>query len=530
MKRTLQPVTCQLCGETHPSNGIHTHLKYKHDGMTTVEYIKRYGDFRVNTKKSESLKDGKSVYKCLICGDDITYTATALSFHLIKKHGTSKDSYILKYLLDGKKPMCKCGCGEETKITSYDVPYCREYISGHNKSTLGFKFSRESRERMSKRAVFRTNALRESGLVEPRHRRSCVFNRVYGTIETYRSKLLERGVQLLSDESDIHTDGVELKFLCVETGKQFSQHLLDARSPYKKKTKSKYQDELVCFIRSVIPEADVIENTQKVLDNRKEIDVYIPSKKIAIEFDGLYYHAEVSGNKDKLYHLWKTENALSKGIRLVHIFEDEWILRRRIVEAKLKSILGVRDSRVVFARKCLVKEIDATTKNTFLNEFHIQGRDSSEVKLGLFFQSELVAVMTFSKPNVSKGSSSTDDFMELSRYATKCNVIGGAGKLIKYFVRNSNVKKIVTYADRRWSIESSNLYTSTGFSFVGKTQCNYFYLDGSQTRLHRFNFTKSKLVSMGGDPNKTEWQLMQESGYDRIWDCGHLKYEMILSA
>lgn len=526
MKRTLQPIVCKLCGETHPSNGIHTHLKYKHDGMTTAQYRDLFGDFRVNTKKYEDLKVGKPVYQCLLCNDGKTYTSTALSFHLIKHHGTNKQSYILETLLDGKPPTCKCGCGKPTKINSYDAPYATEYISGHNKSTLGHVFSDSSREKMSKSAIERLNRNRKTGIKSPMHTRSNVFKRSYGTIDIYNKRLQLNGVECLSNEQDISTDGVMLSFRCLATGKTFTQTQLNAYSPFVTKTKSRAQDEIVQFIREILPSIPIIENTQKVLDEYKEIDIYLPSLKVGIEFDGLYYHSEVAGKKNRLYHIQKTEDAGSKHIRLIHVFEDEWRDKRPIVQSKLKSLLGVYPDRRIFARKCVAKEIDPSTKSEFLDKYHIQGNDRSDTKLGLFSDGELVAVMTFSRPNVAKGKTQRA-FMELSRYATKYNVIGGAGKLITYY-RKSYKGTIVTYADLRWTCPTDNLYLKLGFKLIGQTQCNYFYLDGRGKRLHRFNFTKASLVANGGDPTKTEWEIMQSRGYDRIWDCGHLKYQLDL--
>jgi hypothetical protein len=108
--------------------------------------------------------------------------------------------------------------------------------------------------------------------------------------------------------------------------------------------------------------------------------------------------------------------------------------------------------------------------------------------------------------------------------------VGAAGKLLSYYIKNYSPQKIMTYADKRWTRPTTNLYTKIGFTKVGETSPNYFYIGKGLRRLHRFNFTKASLVEAGGDPDKTEWQIMQENGYDRIWDCGHLKYEMNIEA
>jgi hypothetical protein len=524
--KTKQLIKCSICDKVSSSIGLSSHLKYKHDGMKVSEYIARFGDFRINSKKSQELKGGKELFDCKVCNDGIRYTKTALSFHLIKKHQMSKEDYILKNLLDGVAPTCKCGCNAKTKINSFSAPHASEYCSGHNKSTLGYKFSDESKQKMSEVAIGRRNKYRELGIKPSIHQRKFIFERVFGNIQNFLEKLKEKDVKLLSSPDEIYHDGRPLKFQCLKTNSEFSQTSLEVISPFIEKTKSKQQDELVEFIKNLIPNTSVVENTQKVLDNRKEIDVYIPSLWLGIEFDGLYYHSENFGKKNKNYHLWKTENAASKGIRLIHIFEDEWRDKKEIVKRKIKSIIGVPDKKI-YARHCEIKSISPTEKNKFLIEHHIQGTDKSDKKYGLFYLGEMVAVMTFSKPNIVKGAKKSDNFVELSRYATKYTVVGGAGKLLANFIREHLPKKIVTYADRRWS-STNNMYEKLGFSYTSNTPVNYFYLDGSGERLHRYNFTKYKIVQSGGDVNKSEWDNMKFLGYDRIWDCGHYRYEMTL--
>jgi hypothetical protein len=129
--------------------------------------------------------------------------------------------------------------------------------------------------------------------------------------------------------------------------------------------------------------------------------------------------------------------------------------------------------------------------------------------------------MTFSRPSIAKGARNyKDNTWELSRFCSKINyhVVGIASKLLKYFERNYDWNEIFSYADRRWS--SGDLYGKIGFDFIGKTQVNYWYI-AKQKRIHRFALRKQRddLV------NKTEWEIRKFQGWNRIWDCGNLKYQ-----
>ena len=283
---------------------------------------------------------------------------------------------------------------------------------------------------------------------------------------------------------------------------------------------SRQEKEIYDFLKNLSEDLDIILNDNKTI-SPKQLDIYIPSKKIAIEFDGLYWHSEIHG-KNRRYHLEKTNNCLKKGIQLIHIFEDEWIFQKEIVKARLKQILGFSDGKRTHARKCIVREINSPEKNKFLEKYHIQGKDISTIKLGAFYENELVAVMTFSKGNRSKGSKPIVGVWELNRFCTnyKYHIPGIASKLLTYFKRNYEWKEIFSYADRRWSV--GNVYEKLGFQFITITKPNYWYLDKNFKRIHRFGLRKRQHEPK----NITEWELRRKEGYDRIWDCGHLKYVM----
>jgi hypothetical protein len=283
---------------------------------------------------------------------------------------------------------------------------------------------------------------------------------------------------------------------------------------------SKAEKIIVKFLQKY---TEVIEGDKKILEG-KELDIYLPNYNIAIEFNGLYWHSDKF--VDKKYHLIKTEACKRKGIRLIHIFEDEWNYNKELVKSRLLSFINI-DTNRIFARKCIVKEITSREASKFLDETHIQGKVGSKVKLGLYYNDELVSLMTFGSHRLNMGGKFEKDKYELLRLSSKKNtlIVGGASKLLKHFIRNYKPKSIISYADRRWS--EGNVYEKIGFNKVSTSKPNYFYTKGT-VRENRFKYRKSELVKVGFSKEKTEKQIMTEQGYYRIYDCGTIKYEMII--
>ena len=265
----------------------------------------------------------------------------------------------------------------------------------------------------------------------------------------------------------------------------------------------------------------IITNDRKILKG-KELDVYIPSHNLAIEFDGLYWHSEKY--VDSNYHLNKTLECEKQGIQLIHIFEDEWLYKKDIVKSRIKNILGLTENKI-YGRKTLIKEISSKESKEFLENNHIQGNVNSKIKLGLYYNDELVSVMTLGLLRKSLGTSSVDGYYELLRFCNKLNtiVIGGADKLLKYFIKTYQPKQIISYADRRWSL--GNLYEKLGFDFTHNSKPSYWYINGFN-REYRFKYRKDVLVKEGYDSSKTEHQIMLDRGVYRIYDCGTKKYTL----
>ena len=281
---------------------------------------------------------------------------------------------------------------------------------------------------------------------------------------------------------------------------------------------SKQEVGLVQYAKSVYN--SVINLNDRQIISPLELDMYFPFEYIAIEYDGLYWHS--SKKIDKNYHLMKTELCEKQGIRLIHIFEDEWLFKQDIVKSRLKSILGLCEKRI-FSRKCQIKEVPFNEAKTFLSENHLQGNVNGKFRYGLYYNNELVSLMTFGSKRKSLGSKSEDGVYEMLRFCNKIDttVVGGASKLLKHFIKEQKPREIISYCDRRWS--NGNLYEKLGFEFSHYSQPNYFYIVNGK-RENRFKYRKSELVKQGFDPNKSENEIMKERGINKIFDCGTIVY------
>lgn len=268
------------------------------------------------------------------------------------------------------------------------------------------------------------------------------------------------------------------------------------------------QTMLLDFIKTIYTD-DIITNYR---DSRLEIDIYLPDINLGFEFNGIWWHSDKY--KDKWYHRKKSDYFAEKGIKIIHIWEDDWINKTDILKSQIRNWLVLSKTKI-FARKCEVVELDNV--NSFLNKNHIQGSDRSNIKIGLIYNNDIVSVMTFNKSEGRKKMNLNE--WNLSRFCNKLdtNIIGGASKMLKFFIKKYKPIRIVSYADKDWSV--GNLYFNLGFKLIHKTDPDYKYLI-NQKRIHKSRFRKSNLKS---DLSESK----QMSNIPKIWDCGKIKFELI---
>lgn len=285
---------------------------------------------------------------------------------------------------------------------------------------------------------------------------------------------------------------------------------------------SRKEESLFNMISSIYKGEIIHHNGSRKVIPPYELDIYLPERKLAFEFDGIFWHSETNGGKDPKYHLMKTEMCERNGIQLIHVFESEFERKHDIVESRIRNRLGDYDN-VVYARKCAVRKVDFRDAEPFLNENHLQGSVKSSVNLGLFHGDEMVSLMTFRKPRMNVKYE-----WELLRFCSKLgyHVVGGAGKLLRHFEIEHNPKSLISYADRRWS--TGKLYSALGFEFSHSSQPSYWYfkLNNPFNLKNRMQFQKFRLKGIleKYDNSLTEVQNMRNNGYDRIFDCGNLVF------
>jgi len=317
------------------------------------------------------------------------------------------------------------------------------------------------------------------------------------------------GFELLSD---LYIDNKKyLKFKCPKghTYESKWNYWTDGvRCPLCPTIISSSEKRLITFLQE--SNIEFIHQDKKVLGG-PELDFYIPSHNLAIEMCGIWWHSEKF--KERNYHLIKYTECKKLGIRLITMFEDEWLRREKQVSNLLKSVLGLNNR--IMARKCKPIAISPEIANQFLEDNHIQGARNSFKCYGLLLNSDLLMVMSFSKHH----RQNCNDVL-LSRMCSKdgLTIVGGASKLFKYAVNDCKLNNVATFADLRYS--SGEVYEKMGFKIDSILGPDYSYTKSG--RRHPKQLMKKLRIEKY--KQKTESDLRTEQGFVRIWDCGKIKY------
>lgn len=309
-------------------------------------------------------------------------------------------------------------------------------------------------------------------------------------------------------------------------------------APSSKSKVSAHQPETLFDIELLKDEVRVIDWLQEIANEIKSLgftvernvknvangnlDIYIPEKKVAFEFNGLFWHSEQAG-KGKWYHFAKFKSCKEQGIQLIQIWEDEWLRNPNQVKSMIAHKLGVSKQGKVYARSTEIVILPVEESFAFLNVNHIQGNVDGGIRLGLKEKGEngrLVAVMLLKREAGTEGK-----VLNLLRFATSATVVGGFTKLLKYAEQNYGAESVVTFSDN--SVSDGGLYENNGFINVKIIDPDYKYVAKGE-RIHKFNYRLKRFrddPELIWDETLSERQLALLNNLPRVWDTGKVKWE-----
>lgn len=317
----------------------------------------------------------------------------------------------------------------------------------------------------------------------------------------------------------------KVKIVCKKHG-VFSQipanHLNENGCPKCVSKVSKPEIELFDFILNLCPDA---KQSDRSIIGPLELDIVIPSKAIAIEYNGLYFHSDrLEGRKDDA-HKRKMLLCEKAGYRLIQVWEDDWNYRRGVVEKTLRHILGASQSKIG-ARACVVRTRGLRDVVEFFELNHLQSAPRRGIAYTLEHCDEIVAAMVFSPVASERGKAADGRSFELIRYATAKHVAGGASRLMAAFLRDTpECNRIISYSNNEWF--DGRMYATLGFKHIADVEPDYKVVDG-KLRRHKINYKLSELKKRFGnafDPLLSERENCRNNGLFRVYDSGLKKWE-----
>lgn len=465
----------------------------------------------------------KKESRCRLCDEELT--GKELSNHIKKIHGLSSKQYTVKHIYDNNPPGCEV-CGEETRYVAFRFKRFCPKCSKAGSSIAGKEGGKAQAWNKGKTKKDDPRIARQSDSVSGNK------NHFWGKHHTLRArqkisetKILSKGAlkeRLEGRDSDFelvtpleqYTSRQKqyLEFRCKKCGtinkktlQAFERGSLCERC-FPVGT-SQGQQEMSKWLASLGIEHSECDRT---LIKPKEVDIWIPQGSLAIEYNGLFWHSDLSpSGVDRRGHLAKTERVLQAGAALMHVFSDEWKHKQDIVKSMILHRLSATPCRIS-ARKTTIKEIDHRTRKLFFDSSHISGDVPSRKAWALLNGDEVVCCLSLRVPRQKKWAG----LIEIARFSTKpyTHVPGGLQRLLKQasaWAKSEGYRGILTYADRRFGEGSG--YERSGFIYEGNTGIDYAYTDG-QVRIGRF--------SLRSREGKSEKTMARDAGLGRVWGCG----------
>jgi hypothetical protein len=258
----------------------------------------------------------------------------------------------------------------------------------------------------------------------------------------------------------------------------------------------------------------------------KELDLWLPEKGVGVEYHGLHWH---TFDRVGYVHRDKWRMANERGVRLVQVFEDEWLSNQDVVKSRLLAIIGVAPK--AHARKLDLRPVDTAAARAFLVAHHTQGAGGGGgggVAYGLYDGQQLMAVATFGPARGGAMVGGSTSVWEVYRYASEGVVVGGFGRLFAAFRKEHQPERVISFCDLRYG--TGALYAATGFELESITAPDYWWVpNGRVQRVPRYQTQKHKLsthpvLKAFYAPGLSEARICAAAGWRKIYGVGNQKW------
>jgi hypothetical protein len=231
----------------------------------------------------------------------------------------------------------------------------------------------------------------------------------------------------------------------------------------------------------------IIKNS-RILDG-KEIDVFLPELNIGFEFNGLYWHSEEF--KENNYHKDKVDLANTKGIKLFHVYEDDWTYKKDIMKNDILRLL-----KPINKEKINIFETDEELSNLYISNNNLYDYEKSNLNIC-----------------VTNSDNEIINLMSLKKWKDKYQILRLTGDdyfddIFKYLIENYKPKTIIGSINKDWDLY--NFYERNNFIIESETEptFNYIFKNGHKG---------------------TEIDLLLEKQIPKIYNSGKINYKLTIS-
>lgn len=453
--------------------------------------------------------------------------------------GAQNARQIVYHVINDLAEVNRCACGKPTNWHYRDyLDYCSYVCSNIQTSSgrLQTNLKKYGVKNYAQSAEFKTKSketfLQKYGVTNPSKSAAIQSKKVetsnlrYGAGNYSQSHLSSETISLISDKDSFQefSKGKTVWQVADELGMSYSGPIkvaerLGIENIFVRSTRSQYEVKM----RTLLDEVGLpyVINSKSIIPPL-QLDFYIPSVNLAIEVGSMWFHCETSSNRGRKYHYNKWVKCRDLGITLLQYFDDDIIESWDIIQSKIRRLCGKRSINIGARKLSVTDQVQPDHERSFLELNHLQGSNFKRNRVyGAYYGNELMAIMTL----MTRGNTA-----EIVRYCSdiRFGFPGLFTKMLTRFLRDEDFNGVITsFSDNRHS--NGRLYKSAGFVLDNITPPGYSYTKNWLRRENRMQYQKHLLAGKFGldqqyVDSKTEWEIMREQGYDRLWDAGQSKW------